>query len=134
MLTKERALEMVKKHGSKNAAARSIGVPRTTFQGYLKGASLKPKPGSGKSLDEFRATHDRSFIVPSRIDDALKALGDGWEYEMAFAKLAGVSLAELGSYREKYTDYVVVVRRDGKRAWTGSKATANKMREMIGVL
>lgn len=134
MLTKDQALEAVRKHGTANAAARALGVPKNTFRNWLKGAALKPRKNSGKSLADFRVTHDRSFIVPERIKDALKALGDGWEYEMQFTKLAAVSSSELSSYRDQFSDYVVVLRRDGKRAWAGSPATAQKMREMIGTL
>lgn len=133
-MTKEQAKAAVTKHGSVAGAARKLGVPRTTFTGWLKGVPAKnPVNGerSGRSLVDFRALHDKAFIVPRKLADALKTLGDGWEYEVQFAKLAGVSLADLGNFRDQFAEHVVALRRDGKRAWAGTKAAAKKMREMV---
>jgi hypothetical protein len=117
-------------------AAALLGVTRSTLSKRLdragkNGATLAPKK-VGRSIDEFRATHDKDFIVPQRIRDGLAALGDGWEYEVAFSKLAGVNLADLGNYRSQFDDHIITIRRDGgKRAWAGTKASAAKMREMV---
>ena len=86
---------------------------------------------SMEELEDFRAQHDKDFIIPQRIEAALKQLGTAWEYELEFARLAGVGLADLSAYRERYADYWLAVGRSGKRAWAGSKATAARMREMV---
>ena len=92
----------------------------------------KTETQPGKSLAEFRATHDKAFIIPKKIKEALQQLGSsGWEYEVGFAKLAGISLADLGNFRDQFAEHVVAIRRDGKRAWAGSKDTAAKMRAMV---
>ena len=85
-----------------------------------------------KTLSDFRQTYDKSTIVPSKVKAALKALGaSGWEYEVPFARSAGVSLADLGNFREMFAEYIVTLNRENKRAWAGSPATAKLMREML---
>ena len=124
--------ELIKQYGSIASAARKFGVPRQTLMHRIKkGFPLEPKPSAGKSLSDFRAAHDKGFIIPRRIKDALEQLGDGWEYEVPFAKLAGVSLTDLSVFREQFAQYIVVVKRDGKRAWAGTPAVAEKMRGMV---
>lgn len=86
-----------------------------------------------KTLQDFRAVHDKSFVIPNKIREGLAKLGnDGWEYETDFVKLCGVSVLDFASFREQFADYYVVVggTRSGKRVWAGSKALAAKMREM----
>lgn len=92
------------------------------------------KKTAGRTIDEFRASHDRSFIVPNKIRAGLQALGDGWAYEGDFVKLAGISLTDLGAYRGKFEEFVVTLKgsvHNGRKAWAGTKATAAKMREML---
>ena len=128
----------LKEHGSKAEAARALGMNVTTFKRRLSGVTAAPPrksapaPTSGRSLSEFRSTFDRDTIFPKKIDAALTQLGkDGWAYEVEFAKLAGIGLAQLATYREAYAEHVVPLNRDSKRAWAGSKAMAAKMREML---
>lgn len=90
-----------------------------------------PAKTAGRSLEDFRAEYDKDFIVPKKIKEGLKLLGAGWEYEVAFARLAGISLNDLSNYRDAFSDHVVVIRRDGKRAWAGNAATAAAMKEML---
>ncbi len=86
----------------------------------------------GKSLADFRAEHDKSFIVPKKIRDALEKLGDGWQYEVEFLRTAGLSTTDLAAYREEFLDYTVNVGgRTPRRVWAGTKALAEKMRAMI---
>lgn len=87
----------------------------------------------GRSIDEFKASYDKSYIVPSKIKAALQKLDHSWLYEVDFAKLAGVNLADLGAFRPAFEDHVVVLSGQdrGKRVWTGTKAAATKMREML---
>jgi hypothetical protein len=88
-----------------------------------------------KGLEDFRTKHDKSHIVPKKIEDGIKKLGkDGWEYQAEFAKLCGVgNLADFNAYCVPFeADHCVVIGGSkGKRAWAGSKALAEKMRAML---
>lgn len=96
-----------------------------------KPAAPAAKP-LGKSIEEFRAAHDKSFIVPRRIKEALEKLGATWQTELEFAKLAGISITDLAAFRQQFEDFVVHVSRDGsRRVWAGTKGLAQKMREMV---
>lgn len=126
---------LIKKYGSIRKAADAMKIPRSTLHLRLKGVAPKKKenPGKGvkKTLSDFRASYDKAFIVPKKVRDGIKLLGSaGWEYEVAFAKLAGVSLADLGNFRDLFTDYIVNLK-DSRRAWAGSVKTAKIMRDMI---
>lgn len=97
-----------------------------------KSPSTVPKPAAGKSLADFRAEHDKSFIVPKRIRDAIAKLGDGWLYEVEFLRLAGLSTTDLATYRDEFAEHTVNVGgRTPKRVWVGTKALAQTMRDMI---
>jgi len=88
----------------------------------------------GKTRDDFRAAHDRSFIVPQKIEAAIKQLGaDHWEYEAEFLRVAGISTAELGRYRSQFEKSVVAVRVNGatRYVWAGSEALAEELRAMV---
>lgn len=92
------------------------------------------KKTAKKTLDDFRAVHDKAFVVPNKIKAGLEQLGkDGWEYESDFVKLCGVSVVDFGRFREGFSDFYVSVggERSGKRVWAGSKALAEKMRSMV---
>lgn len=91
-----------------------------------------PKPTAGKSLQDFRAEHDKSFIVPKRIREAITKLGDGWLYEVEFLRLAGLSTTDLAAYREEFLEYTINVGgKTPRRIWAGTKALAQKMRDLI---
>lgn len=134
-LTPEQVRDAIKKHGSQRKAAKALGIAQSSVNNALNGRAVEVRsaaPGhiGGRSLSEFRETHDKGYIVPKKIRAALAALGAGWEYEMPLAKLAGVSLGDLSAYRALFEDHIVIVEKS-KRAWAGTKATAEKMREMI---
>lgn len=127
-------------------AAKKLGMSRTTLGDLLARAAKRgieiagrKSPGvrvptAGRSLDEFRSSYDRSYIVPRKIKDALVKLADGWLREVDFAKLAGVSPTDLAAYRAEFEeDHVVALTGAdrGKRAWAGTKRVATKMREMV---
>jgi hypothetical protein len=124
--------ELISKYGTIVAAARALGMPRQTIESRLKKKQPVNLPPAkvGRGLVEFRSTHDKSFIVPQKIKAGLQKLGEGWEYEMAFAKIAGVSLGDLSAFRSLFDEHIVIVDRT-KRAWAGTKAFAEKMREMV---
>lgn len=95
-------------------------------------AKKQAESKSGKSLQDFRAEHDKSYIVPKKIKGALEKLGDGWEYEVHFMRLAGISVTDLAAYRDQFEDHIVVVGgRNTKRVWAGTTKLAAQMREMV---
>ena len=130
-MNKQEAEAAVSKYGSQRKAAKALGVGRDTLVRVLHGGTTTVAPKSGKSLSDFRQTYDKSYIVPNKIKAALKVLGNGWEYESVFAKQAGVSLMDLGAVRDQFAPFIVVIGRESKRAWAGSKATADAMRRML---
>lgn len=90
-------------------------------------------PTEPKKLADFRAVHDKSFVVPNKITAGLDKLGkDGWEYEPEFMKLCGVNANDFAKFREQFEEFYVMVggSKNGKRVWAGSKPLAAKMREM----
>lgn len=86
-----------------------------------------------KSIDDFSKLHNKSYIVPQKIKAAVKKLADrkGWCYEVDFLKLAGVTAIELGTFREPFLEDHVVIIKDSRRAWAGTKAIANELRAML---
>ena len=126
--------------------AKEAGVSQSMVQRWLKknmaGVGVKPSSVKKavapsievkkvKTLSDFRNTYDKATIVPAKVKAALKVLGaSGWEYEVAFVKLAGVSLMDLALFREEFAPYIVNLK-DNKRAWAGSTKTATTMREML---
>lgn len=92
------------------------------------------KKAVAKTLADFRAVHDKSFVVPAKIKAGIEKLGkDGWEYEVEFLKICGLSTTDFARYRDQFPGFFVLIggERYGKRVWAGSKATADKMREMV---
>jgi hypothetical protein len=137
--------EMVKMRAegqSYSAIAKKVGVVKSTVQKAFgahpdarqtrAGGGAVPAKKAGRSLTEFRQTYDKDTIIPQRIRAALKAIGHGgWAYETEFTRSAEVSLMDLSAYRDMFAVYVVPIKKDGKRAWAGSKRTADEMRAMV---
>jgi hypothetical protein len=130
-MTRQEALKAIEKYGSQTKAARGLHITRHQIHAAL--VSEAPAPARcGRTLSEFRAAYDKATIVPARIRAALKALGKtGWEYEAEFAKAAGLSLQDLGRFRDQFADYVVSIGRSARRAWAGHTTTAQRMRDML---
>lgn len=127
------AQELVAKHGTLEKAAQAAGVGKTSVWRALnrKGAIPQSAPKAGRSLAEFKQTYDKDTIVPKKIQGALKALGARcWDYETDFAKLAGVSMADMGTYRQQFMDFVVTLK-EGRKVWAGSVALADELRSML---
>jgi hypothetical protein len=142
-MTADEARRLIEQHGSQRKAAQAAGVTRRAIRWAVeRGDNTRPvaarravrasKPGRtvGRTLAEFRQTYDKETIVPSRVDAAVAALGDGWLYEVEFAKHAGVSLSDLGMFRDKYSRHVVSVR-EGRRVWFGNPKNAEEARRML---
>lgn len=139
-LDQDTAKALLKKHGTKAAAARAAGIPVSTFSDRLRGVALGGKAANncaghktaaGKSLSAFRREYDKDTIIPEKVRAGLKELGASWEYESEFVRRIGVSFADLGNYRDEFAEFVVFVRRDNKRVWAGTKAFAAQLREMV---
>lgn len=94
--------------------------------------SAKPAKQSGKNLADFRAAHDKSFIIPAKIEAGIAKLGpDGWDYEVQFMRLAELSTTDLAMFRDQFEDFIVTVGgKNPKRCWCGSKELAKKLRAM----
>lgn len=93
----------------------------------------KKSTSKARSLDDFRKTHDKSYVVPEKIKAGLAKLGkDGWEYESDFIRICGVSQQDFSRFRSQFEDYFLLVggRNHPKRVWAGSVELAAKMTEM----
>jgi len=139
-MTREEAETLVKKHGGKQAAATAAGVSRHTIRWALRDGphrgpgrpTINPvlSSSSPRSLAEFRDTYDLETIVPKRVEAALKTLGNGWLYEVEFAKTANVTSSQLSMFRDRYASHIVAVK-DSRRIWVGKESNANQMRQML---
>lgn len=139
-MTQQEAIAAVKKHGSLSAAAKALKMDRATLRKRTKGigctAGVATAPASapklGRSLADFRATHDKAFIVPAKIKATLAALGESWLYEAEFIKACGLTAPDVAAFRDQFADHLVDVRHEGRRraVWAGTKAMAGKLREM----
>lgn len=124
---------LIKKYGSIAGAAKALGITRSKLRRQLA-QRLKAKAVAetkGRKVAEFRSLYDKSYYVPQKVKQALRVLGAGWEYEVEFAKIAGITLQDLNIVREQFVDYLVLVGRDGRRIWCGDKKTAAEMRRMV---
>jgi len=144
-MTKEEAQVLVKKHGSQRKAAKAVGIHRDTLARALAGGHLPARPSQhstvsvtpytgtqtqARSVADFRNTYDLNTIVPKKIAAGFKLLGAGWLYESEFAKASGLTMKDLGMFRDNYADHIVVVG-DSRRIWAGKKTVAEQMRSMI---
>ena len=132
--------ELLKQYGSVRKVASALGVNPSTVSRRLKkfrngDTNIKHETLNnnsdkvGKNLMEFRKLYDKSYIVPQKIKAALSKLKNNWEYENNFYRLAGVSLSDLGNFRDEFSDHLVVLK--DRRIWAGTKETAQLLREMI---
>lgn len=130
---REKVMESYGRLGDKQKVANELGLSRSAVQRHViagaNGMATRPPGQHGRTIEDFRAAHDKNFIVPLKIRDGLKQLGTGWEYEVAFCRLAGVSLGDLANYRDAFAEHVVLVDRT-KRVWAGTKELAQKLRDM----
>lgn len=117
------------------AALSSItGISQNKVRAWLlrrgKSNDAQAYKKAGRSIAEFRATYDKSTIVPAKIKEGIKALTHGgWEYEAQFVKLAGITHSDLGNFRDQFAEFIVVMK--DRRVWVGSVKTAKLMREML---
>lgn len=140
-LTQDEALQAIQTHGSISAAARALHISRETVRRRAKGEGCSASPEGheraaptsiGRTLNDFRATHDKAYIVPTKITEALAKLGDSWLYEAEFIKACGLTPPDVSAFRDQFADYIVEVRQDGRRrtVWAGTKKFAEQLRGM----
>lgn len=96
----------------------------------------KPAKKSGKTLDDLRAIHDRTVVVPNRIQSAIAKLAEegaeNWLYEADFMRLLTPNIAakDISDYRDQFGDFWAVMpatngARDAKRVWFATKKAAD---------
>ena len=90
--------------------------------------SAKPK-----TLADFRAAHDLSVIVPTKLKQTLAEMlaehAENWLYEVDFLKRAGVSNAYISGFRDQFAAHIVETRgHNSKRIWFASPKVAAKAR------
>lgn len=99
----------------------------------------KPAKKSGKTLDDLRAIHDRTIVVPNRIKAAIAKLAEegpeNWCYECDFIKLLTPNIAskDISDYREQFADFWALMPptngvRDAKKVWFATKKAADSWR------
>lgn len=87
----------------------------------------------GRTLDDFRAAHDRNVIVPAKVRKALSEMEaehpENWEYEIDFMRRAGLSQTDIGMFRPQFEAHVVEVGgKNPKKVWFASTKVADKAR------
>lgn len=93
----------------------------------------KPAKPTAKTLNDFRAAHDKNVIVPTKIRAALKEMLDegpeNWSYESDFIRRAGISQTDIGMFRDHFSDHVVETSgKHAKRVWFADAKIAAKVR------
>ena len=126
-----------------SACAEALGIKKksvyTHFSKHgtwdLKGEiPKKPKKGpalKGRNLIDFKSKYDKNTYIPAKIEAGLKDLGNHWEYENEFVQRSGVSYMDLNTFRGAFSDYFVLLKKDGKKIWCGTKEIAIKIRELL---
>lgn len=88
---------------------------------------------AGKTLADFRAAHDKSVIIPTKIKKALEKMAsigwDAWDYEADFLRNANVAAQDCTPYRDKFADHIVETSgKNQKRVWFATAKAAKAAR------
>lgn len=92
------------------------------------------KPQSqARTLDDYRAAHDKNVIIPTKIKAALanmlKEGAENWSYEADFIRRAGISQTDMGLFRDQFSDHIVETSgKTAKRVWFADPKVAEKVR------
>lgn len=117
----------MKKYGNYAKAARVLGVSRYQIEQRLGVPGNGKTELSPKTVEQFKDL----YSVEQHVNQILEQLGDGWEYELTIARMAGIALAALPAIRAKYAAHVVELKTDRRRrVWAGKPETAKIMRGM----
>lgn len=88
-------------------------------------------PAKGKSLNDFCNAHDKATIVPKKIKEGLRALGNSWEYEADFIKRCKLSQTDCANYRDQFAEHWLELTTPRKRIWAGTVAFAETLRAKL---
>lgn len=79
----------------------------------------------GRTVADFRGSHDKDVVIPARIRAVLIGMAkEGPEhhvYETELLKLADISTGDLAKYRGQFEDHIVVVTTANGRALPSPK-------------
>ena len=86
-----------------------------------------------KTLADFRSAHDRNVIVPAKIKAALAKMAEegaeNWEYEKELIALAGISVTDLGQFRDQFEAHIVsTTGKNPKKVWFATVKAAKAAR------
>lgn len=90
-----------------------------------------------RTAADFKAAHDKSVIVPTKIRAGIAALlkigPEHFEYDDGFRALCGLQAAELATYRDLFKKHWFMTPgraggKAGKRVWFGNPKLADKLR------
>ncbi len=92
-----------------------------------------PKPKVGMSMAELNAKYNPAVIIPTKIREALKKLGNAAVEEQDFRALVGTNSSMISAYRDEFIDHVIPVRRGGatKYIWAGTTEFAQEARDAL---
>lgn len=92
-----------------------------------------------RTLADFRASHDKSTVIPNKIRAALAVMAkqgpEHYEYEAEFLKLASLSVTDLAAYRDQFAPHLFIAKHlngksysTPKNIWFATKQAAAKAR------
>jgi hypothetical protein len=92
--------------------------------------------GKPKTLAEFRAAHDKSVIIPTRIRAQLAKMAaihpEEWDYEADFLRNAGVANQDIKNYRDLFAKFIVEpIGKNAKRVWFATEKAAATARGVL---
>lgn len=104
---------------------------------------MSSKPATkkaGKTLDDLRALHDRSVLIPNRIKATIEKLAEvswqEWAYESDFLSISTprISTKDLSDFRDRFKDFWAEMpptngRRDARKVWFATKKAADDWRK-----
>jgi hypothetical protein len=123
----------VTKHGSLNAAARALGMVRSTLQRQLAGGVPKPMttaPVKGRSLADFRGQYDIRQKIVNGIKLHLKGV---YMTDQEFREVCGVPTGEWRRYADLQEFAESNHRIKGVLYWA-QPAMLAQMKEIAGVV
>lgn len=94
----------------------------------------KPRIQGAMSKEQVNARYNPSVLIPNKIRDGLKALGEAACTPNDFARLCGISAQQLASYEAEFSSYTATVPDNGRRKtlWCGTTAFAAAIRDDFG--
>lgn len=94
---------------------------------------VKKKIAAAMSLADIDRRFNPNVVIPAKIEEALKNLGEAGMLAVDFSKFAGVNVLQLSLFADQFEDYLVIIRDNGKpkTIWCGTKGFAAKARERL---